>query len=855
MKHVVRVLIFILAFCGAVVFFTLHGRELTAEQEKPVEMTGAKFPVLFLEDRGALINPLHGYAASMQTETIRDSLTPLVKDESQIKVIIAEDGFLVRRLEYQVADLSGKVVQEDSILAFNEDNGRKYCNLSFPDLSLREEYTLSFTVTTETNKKIHYYTRVRLLEEDSFTEKLSFVNTFLSDTMSGNRSKVSPYLETLASAVSRSLAHVTDNASVGMVCWGGMMPQLHMQEIKGVGTIGVIPRILEMSEETMSVALTFLVDGVTDDGTELYEVQEFYRIRYTPERTWLLNFDRTIEQIFDPADAGNSETALKLGIRDGENASLFTNESGDYVAFVQNRELWLYQVSANRLRKIYAVRNELDPLHTNYDQFDVKVLDIDKAGNVDFMVAGYLMTGAQEGKTGIVLYHYDTQEEMLREKVMIPMTVPFERIELDIGNFAYVNASDMFFFALNESIYSYDLSARKLTMIAEKVSDQSYVSSEASHYVAWQETDNPNRSTKLFVMDLESGQTKEIDAPTGQCVIILGKSYENLIYGYVRRSMIEVAEDGSYKAAAHHVFILDTAGNVIKEYERENRYVTGISVEDNIVTLHMVDGQMQTVDDDYIINQISEESRRIHLTNAFTDTAFTEYYISIGTASQQTTPVGSQIPQNLRPSVEGNMPQTVSAGATIELEPETLSEERYYVYAKGGLYGYEMSAVKAVALASETGGTVVSPEGKILWSRADQPAKHGINTMAVRYDEIGESTLATCAAMILAWEREDVADEALVGESSPQELLEAHLDGVTVMDLTGRPLSEMFYYVGRDYPVICKKDETHYVLLYGYDGTYVKYADPDADKTEIILQSRAERSFDGAGDVFYAYIP
>ena len=848
MKHVVRVLVFVLVFAAGVVFFTWSKGELTSVNESPVRMTGTQFPVIFIEDRGELINPMHGYASQMEEGALRESLTPVTKQDPSVKLVISEDGYSVRRLEYRISDLSGKVLADETVLAFNEDGGRKYCQVSCEDLRLREEYTLAVTVTTETNKNIHYYTRLKLLEEDSFGEKLSFVTTFLHNTMEQDgRKKVQPYLETLATVNLRTLGEVSVYSSSQQVCWGGLMPQIHKVEVRGVGTVEVIPYVLEMSDETASFRLCYLIDGVTDDGTELYEVEEFYRIRYTPERTWLLDFERETEQFFDPADAGNSENALKLGIRKNGSVPLLTNESGEYAAFVQNRELWLYQVSANRLRSVYSVRNLLDPVGSVYDQYEVELLDIDGAGNLDFMVIGYVCAGEEEGKVCLRLFRYDAQEDLLREKVMIPFDVPYERIREDVGRFAYVNASDVFYFAMDNTIYAYDMTTQRLNVITADCTEDSYTASEAEHYLAWQEKSDPRNNVAIRILDLENATEAELKAPAGERIVMLGKTYENLILGYVKLGETEPAGI----VPAYRVVIADPAGTIIKDYERADRLITGVEVEDNIVTLHLVNEAGEKADDDYIINQSSHESRRIHLSEKMSETAYTEYYITIG-KSGSSIPVGSQIPQTLRPTAVSEMPQTMTSGIAVEPETER-AKDRYYIYARGHLYGYEESAAAAVARASKLGGTAAAPDGRILWSRADWPAKNGINTMAVRYDLIGGSSLATCAAMVLAWEKENFSEEDLAGAADPVKALSDTMEG-RVYDLSGRELSEMFYYVGRGIPVICRKNETDFVLLYGYDGEYVKFADPALGKTQIITQKRAESLFKEAGNAYTVYL-
>ncbi|MBQ4474139.1 MAG: hypothetical protein II930_07565, partial [Lachnospiraceae bacterium] len=127
MKHVVRVLVFFLTLAGCLALFTWKKGELTSVHESTAVMTGTRFPVLFIEDRGELINPMHGYASAMEEGSLRESLTPVTKENPSVKLVISEDGYSVRRLTYRISDLSGQVLTEENVLAFNEEGGQKYC--------------------------------------------------------------------------------------------------------------------------------------------------------------------------------------------------------------------------------------------------------------------------------------------------------------------------------------------------------------------------------------------------------------------------------------------------------------------------------------------------------------------------------------------------------------------------------------------------------------------------------------------------------------------------------------------------------------------------------------------------------
>ena len=64
-----------------------------------------------------------------------------------------------------------------------------------------------------------------------------------------------------------------------------------------------------------SIRLEYEVEYVNDSGeTEQYEVTESYRIRYTEQRMYLLNYDRKVDRIFDPELDIFSDDSVDLGI-------------------------------------------------------------------------------------------------------------------------------------------------------------------------------------------------------------------------------------------------------------------------------------------------------------------------------------------------------------------------------------------------------------------------------------------------------------------------------------------------------------------------------------------------------------
>ncbi len=78
--------------------------------------------------------------------------------------------------------------------------------------------------------------------------------------------------------------------------------------------------------------------------------REFFRVRYDSDakRGYLLDYDRTMEQIFDRDQKVLSEKGIILGI--AGNLSYKNDKDGSIVSFVQANELWNYNKETDEYR-------------------------------------------------------------------------------------------------------------------------------------------------------------------------------------------------------------------------------------------------------------------------------------------------------------------------------------------------------------------------------------------------------------------------------------------------------------------------------------------------------------------------
>lgn len=72
-----------------------------------------------------------------------------------------------------------------------------------------------------------------------------------------------------------------------------------------------IPVIKDINETTASISIDYQFTSQNENEiTEVYDVEEFYRMRYMDSRIRLLDFQRSANQIFDPETAVFSEDGV-----------------------------------------------------------------------------------------------------------------------------------------------------------------------------------------------------------------------------------------------------------------------------------------------------------------------------------------------------------------------------------------------------------------------------------------------------------------------------------------------------------------------------------------------------------------
>jgi hypothetical protein len=844
LKHVYKGIILLCVFAASLYYFSLDMKEEVVPVEKTVQMSKASFPIVTIKVNDTELNQMHGYSNTMGASTVRESITPLDRDQS-FTVVIDEKENDVKRVIYELRSVSDqRLLKTDTINALDKEGDFKTARIKLDAaLDVNEEYAVKITLVTIKSKKMNYYTRVKLLPDSNYKEKLDFAMDFHNTIMDKEKAEdIIRYLEPDPKQDNSNLAYVNIHSSFDLVSWGNLKPQV-------IGEI--IPTFKELSPDMGSIELKYRISAETDSGLEYYNVHEFYRVRYTSSRMYLLNYERRMESVFDINLTSLAKSQFKVGITNQEKIDMVTSGDDTKLAFVRERELWYYNLPENDAIKVFSFRQEeSDNVRDMYDQHNVRILNLDDNGNIDFIVYGYMNRGVYEGRVGIVLYRFYSGENRIEELVYIPTNVTYQILKEQLGDFSYVNQFSTFYFTIHNTIYAYNLITSNLTTVATDISNEGYVVSKENQYLAFQNSSDPLKADTITILDLETGAEQQINAPKGSNIRLLGKIHENIVYGFVKHKDITTTVDGEPLVPMYQIRIADYNRNVLKDYKKSGYYITDAIIEDNIITLIRVEQvnengktYYKTSPSDNILNKVIKSPSAFNLAERVTDLTLTEQYISL--------PSGYSMEE--KPKAKHTLNTIISRDTTLRLKEEETLPDEYVVYALGEIEGFYDQAGEAIEKASSLVGTVLNGNQEVIWERGVRKPSSDIKNIVPVYESDTLNSIMASALMLVSYQKGGTINSSKVtNQVSAHEFLSQNV-GDKLLNLTGCALDDVLYYVSDQRPVLALKNSNQGLLIVGYDSYNITVIDPVQKRTMKLGLNDSMAMFEAAGNVFISY--
>ena len=211
--------------------------------------------------------------------------------------------------------------------------------------------------------------------------RVEFVQDFHTKALEKSASdELSLYLEPGEESDNTTYQTVNIHSDITHIQWGDLNPQV-ISDVEW--------SIKECNSVYTSVLATYRVSCEDDNGvTQNYDVREFFRVRVGTSRVYVLDYNRDMQQIFSGGSDALSENGILLGIA-SEDVQYETNTDETMVAFVQDRDLWLYNKETGELSQIFSFANrEGRDARSRNDQHEVRIVSMDDGGNLAFAVYG-----------------------------------------------------------------------------------------------------------------------------------------------------------------------------------------------------------------------------------------------------------------------------------------------------------------------------------------------------------------------------------------------------------------------------------------------------------------------------------
>lgn len=806
MKRVInKLIILFLVFASTLALYFLFS--YNKADSSTITMGKATLPVVRVNQGEDKINLMYGYTMEMEPQYMRDSITPVPAD-NMVKLTVDNCENVITGVKCEVRSLdSQKVFESVDIKDFSSTKDSTEISYQVGKvITPDQEYILVVTLSTDRYEKVYYYTRIEQISDPHYADQDTFVHYFSDTTFDKSKAEeLVSYIEPSTSEENTNLGKVNIHSNFNQLKWGNMNPEK-------VGRTQMTYK--ELLGDVGSFVLEYKIKAKNDfDTYQYYNIREYYRIKWTSTQIYLLDYERTMNQVFDATGQSVTSSRVNLGIDSSLDCDYMTDDDGGYIAFVKEQSLWLMDTNTNQITSVFSFANsaEDEDFRNVNEEHDIKLVEVDKKGNVKFLVYGYMNRGEHEGKVGVTLYQFNKKTNIVDESIFIPFTRSFEILKETMGKLLYVNNSDVMFIMLNDCIYSIDLTGNEYVQIISNLKDGCYAINSDNDIIAWEKDMSGSGSSGIEVMNLKTNQEYTINADPGTKIKVIGFVDRDIAYGIADEDKIVTDQNGVTTVPMRLLKIVNMKGKEQKSYSQEGFFFTSALVKDNMINLkravYAPDGvNLQTTSDYQVFGNAEENEAAATLTQITTELKETELVIKF--ASKIIT----------SDKLEVRYPKEIKFDETNALSLRDLISSKgcYYVYGYGRITSITDNPAGAIVRADESNGVVVDDNGKCIWARRSRDTAVSMNDISVVPSPGGSVTACVNAMLSKNGAAQDVSGEIAQGKSTI-EIINSHLNDGKALDLAGCNLDEVIYYVNKGQPVLGMTDSGNCLLVVGFD--------------------------------------
>ena len=862
----VRVIVMIMVFVITIYFVNIFENRNYKNLAK--EMNDAELPLAYVSYGDTLLNCMHGYTSDVDITLLRDSITP-IDEQKHIEILVQNDKKYASGYSYEIRSIAGdSLVEKGDIEA--ADNGSGYDELDINvrmDLKKDMEYMLVVKASSEKGLAASYYTRIVVNDDYHEAELLKAVQDFHDASFDFNALETESVIGTYkteyagtSTGDSFGLGHVNLANDYADIMWDGLKPTV-------VSDINIY--IKEIDVNYAVIEMEYNASSITDqDVTSYYAVKEFYKAGYslvevsdseadgedsygdasygdasygdasygdasydeeysytdeesqggqaeetshTEPKITMFSYDRYVDEYFDRTGIDALNNVYEIGIVSSDDLEYRYVENNRKIAFVRNGQLWMYDYDQGEIIRVYSFcADDYTEDAATYDAHNINIMEFADDGNLTFSVYGYMNRGDHEGKLGIGLFTFDYSTLEVDELLFVECNVPYEAMKTETSRLTYYDGQK-FYYMMGGKVNAVDIKNRKQSYIAENLSAGDVKVSADMSVMAFGENEDQSQNTRITLMNMKTGNSYDITAGDGECLICYGFKDSDMVYGVSdiadagvdadleSFSETKYSEESRDNIPAKRLYIVGSDGSQIKEYAKDGCYLMQVDVNANLLYLtrgEKSNGKFVAIKDDFITFKEDDSKQTIGTVHNSSITGYDRLYFTVPENIYL-----SYIP-NLNITKEKIDDQNSYMIMTIERDKVT-----YHVYDNLGLSKIYDVAGDAINYAESVAGIVVSSDGEVIYRKMESQE---YNTIAagIFHHSTGtvDASLTDCLYMVLNYQGVQVTEDEIKQYGDPVTVLNT-LGKKKGINVTGLSLDMLLGYVSDGIPVISRIDD------------------------------------------------
>lgn len=844
-RVITRIVVLLLIFVGTIFFVNKINN--SGVEEVSVEMEQATLPIVYVRYDEDFINTLHGYTGKVDTTYFRDTITPMDYGKT-IELWADQSSDVYEAYEYELrSQYQGDLIENGVVTELNHADGYDKIRITFrTDLEELQEYVLVLKAMSGEEVVVRYYTRVVVENDFHASDLLQFVENFNNAIFDKSKAEqvITKSIEPNEDGNNEYLSEVNIHSSFETITFAELEPTRLTKPI---------PSIKEIDDSYAIIQLKYMISAKENKVLENYYVTEDYRVRYVDkDNVYLLDYNRTQEAMFTTDNVDITSNTFKIGVTSEDNFQYMTSDKERKVAFTQARQLWYYDYNGGTITNVYGFCQDdnYTDRRVTYDENNIKILRMSDQGDITFAVYGYMNRGEHEGKVGISVYQFTAEKDKMQEVLFIENNKPYNILKEDMETLLYLNEDGEFYYFDNDCVVKVDTNTLQSEIFIEDVLNEHLAVSEDNHLIGYPNHLLPEKTDMATVLNLDTKESKEIQANAGERLETIGFVDEDLVLGRIREGDIEVALDKTVTCPISTIDIIDQDCNVVKTYGSTGVYVINATAKDGVVYLDRVrkiNGEFEATTQNFITYKEEEVTDQVTTAYKYTDKAYNQLYMTF--------PDYIYIAE--KPKLMITKTAVNENDTTVKITFDH-TNKKFYAYGQGKYMTDYLNLNEAVRVAYENAGVVLDENGVIVWRKIAVKDYHTVADKIKIYtvSDISD-TLAACIYMMGIYEGKNPEYSAMqedIANDVPVEDIILRYTGRQGTDITGCDFENGLYYLCKDAPVITRFADGTYVLVTSYNGQKIRYINPLEDTDIVESREEFEQKVKDSGNVFISYV-